>query len=730
MLRFRKKEFSAALLFLSVALTAAPLVLRSETSEPGAEASLALSNLAVPEDIGKAQERFTAGPATRTIIQIQDVHANATAQQNIAAILERLRAVFGIQKSALEGAWVATSLSNSHAIPTSREKQLLAGTLLDDDLISGPVYAAIMSPEPITLLGIEDETSYEKNRALFLAHLGKAAAIDGKLKAYGASLQESQRTTWGPELLAFGNAFGKFRESSDLGKFVPLLLETSDALGVISSDLTQVLLLKDIMALEKNFVKERLETEIQQVIKKYKNRPWTLEELIRGGKIPPEEIGFYPEIKKLTRLYQLRDKLSLRDLMSQIGTLTGRILEKLVKTPEESALWERTERFYLSKKILLLQATPDDMKAYDGEKSLLEAEVAKAGLAEPLALSIAFYEEVKKRDEIFFQKIMTDPALAGDIAVVTGGFHTDGLSQKFRAAGVSYITITPELGGTTMNEKLYNARMAEPYKDPVFAKKQRPGLDGVANQTLSELRNVIATVDKNFPPAYEILKQTKDVRKAAARFSENAVAVSMPERISHLSRERRIVPEHKVGTAVNVSELRVSEFMAKPRSEQMETVRNWMAQAPEGRGKAMLVSSVGILARMLSEERAVKLLGEAVSNGDIVALAQDVPVTETPEILSSMRGIDRFEATNIPMLLEGTSRFQRLAKKRPFAIMENGHPGGAYVVLPEKPVSLVLFRIITLNPSLYQAARDPAFLALLQDLVTEILSQTLPGKAA
>ena len=143
----------------------------------------------------------------------------------------------------------------------------------------------------------------------------------------------------------------------------------------------------------------------------------------------------------------------------------------------------------------------------------------------------------------------------------------------------------------------------------------------------------------------------------------------------------------------------------------------------------MLVSSVSILAKMLPEEKTVKLLNEALKNGDIISLAQDVPITVMPELLSSLRGIDRFETADIATMIEKTPRFQRLAKKHPFAIMENGYPGGAYVVLPEKPVSLALFRIITLNPSLYQAAKDPAFLALLEDLVTEILSKELPKKS-
>ncbi len=100
------------------------------------------------------------------------------------------------------------------------------------------------------------------------------------------------------------------------------------------------------------------------------------------------------------------------------------------------------------------------------------------------------------------------------------------------------------------------------------------------------------------------------------------------------------------------------------------------------------------------------------------------------EIFPICESILKALVENISDLLEKTPRFQRLAKKRPFAIMENDHPSVAFVVLPEKPVSLVLFRIITLNPSLYQAAKDPAFLALLQNLVAEILSKEVSGKAA
>ena len=728
------KKFFAIFLFLIITFATTPAPLKSETLAMDPGASLPLSALAIPEETGKVQERF-AGSNTRTIIQIQDVHAHAPAQQNIAAILERLRTVFGIEKAALEGAWSSTSLPKSHAIPTSREKQLLATTLLEDDWISGPIYAAIMSPEPITLVGIEDEPSYEKNRALFLAHLGKAKEIDEKLQVYEASLQTSQRSVWGPELLSFGSAFGKFRETSDLGKFLPLLLKASDTLGAVSLDLTQVLLLRNITALEKSFVKERLENEVEQVIKKYKNRPWTLEELIRGNKIPPEEVGLYPEIKKLTRLYSMRDQVSLRDLTDQIGILTGRVLEKLLKTPEERFLWGKTERFYLSKRILLLQATPEDMRAYAGAHSSIETELAGAGLSESLALSLEFYETVKHRDEIFFQKIMTDPALAGNIAVVTGGFHTDGLSQKFRDAGISYITISPELGGTAMNEKLYVTRMAEGggwrAKDskPKAPSSIRPPPS--ESQTLSELRNAPVRAELRFPVAKEVLDVTNDLRLAEKAFAEGTPArASASDQIAYLRSQRRLVPKNADGGVLARQEFFIPEFMSLSHGEQLAQVKTW-ARGP----KVMAVSTIDVLQKMLedpeTEKVAATFLVEIKLVRDMIVLVQkaDQASKINAELLDS-NYIERFVAKDIRTLWsQENGKFGRMRKRFPAVIIQDGFEAEGVAVLPARPVSWIVYRLFALNPELRPSAGNMDFLNYLAGLMTEIRSQELPKKS-
>lgn len=743
----QKKRLLHVFLPLLIMLAGGLGVLRSDTPGTTTDLSFDPSCFAIPEEIGRVQERFIA-PATdreisrpRTIIQIQDVHAHAVAQQNIAAILERLRTVFGVERAALEGAWTTSSLPKSHAVPTSREKQLLARTLLEDDRISGPVYAAIMSAESVTLIGIEDEALYEKNRRLFLAHLRTEKEITEKLRAYSASLEVAQKAFWGPDLLAFGTACVKFLDSSDLGKFFPVLLKAMEAQGVTASDLAQIILMRNIMALEKSFEKERLEQEVKQLMRDYKNTPWTLEELVRGGKIPEEKLGFYPEIKKLTGLYRLRDQISIQELSSQVQTLTGRVLGKLIRLPEENALWERTERFYFARRMLLLQASPADVMVCEMNRSFLNSELAGAGLSDAFNLSLDFYALVKERDEIFFDRIANDPALAGNIVVVTGGFHTDGLSERFRSAGISYITVTPDLGGEAMNEKLYNDRMMEdgwrlPAGQAGMKKSEKPGLapsalrhppSGVQDATLSELQNAIAWIDERFIAALDVLFQTNDVRNALKVFRGETVAGSKRDKARGLAARDRL-RENAGPDTLSAFHMSLNEFMNRlTPAEQRETVRSLMQRAEHPDPRPALIISVSALSRIAEmNPEAAALVERTLRSGDAIALLSDGTLSEKFLPAANSGKVEFFEVPKGGMAaLIQTSSLQALIKSHPPVIVMDGFTDMKIPVLEEKPESLVIYRIITLSPSLYQAARNPGFRNLLGRLADEILSEEL-----
>lgn len=455
-----------------------------KNTAPSPAETLDLSNLAISESIGKIETR-RVGKSTRWVVHIQDVHAHFAAQENIAAILDQLNATYGIKTVAVEGSWHSTSLPKSWAVPSSREKQMLARTLLEDHYLTGPGHAALFSLTPLSLIGIEDPKLYEENRKIYLEHISRREEISKKVDAVDQEIAGLKEKLFNPDLRAFDQALLEFRKGKKAEKFLPSLISKTEALGIDISSFDQIVLLKNTLAAEKSLNKEKLKAEGTRLVQAYKSKRLSFEELLRSGKVPAEKLQFYPELQKYTKLIQLQDQIAHRPLFSQLDEVTRRVKEKLIVKEEEKVLDQRSERFELAKKIILFQATPEDLKIFSsvnqapdnspsplplplegGEEKgegaslgALKIEIQKAGLGEALRLGLNFYEIAKKRDRVFFEKITRNPKLDQNIAVVAGGFHTEGLSQQLEEAGISYLVITPDLAEEIPNEAAYFERL-------------------------------------------------------------------------------------------------------------------------------------------------------------------------------------------------------------------------------------------------------------------------------
>lgn len=440
---------------------------------------LSVANLAIPESLGKVQDRFT-GTSTRWVVQIQDVHGHVTAQENIAAILDHLQAVYGIKTVAVEGAWRSTNLPESWALPNSRAKQQLARKLMEDGYFSGPVYAALFAPSPLLLAGIEDAPLYRENRRIYLDYLNQESEISTKAGAFESSLESEKAATFNPELLAFDKSLNKFRSGSGAEAFLPSLMMLAQSQSVEFSGLDQIALFAKILELSQRMNRDALQTEAAQMADHYKFERLSFEELLRSGKVPQEDLQSYPEVSKYMETMILQDRIDHQAFSEEIETLIQKVQAVLAGTDAEKAAVQKSERWMLVKKMVTLKSSPKDLARVEADREGVEFLASEAGLAEALTGAGTFYELAKKRDEIFFQKIISEADLSSDLALVTGGFHTEGLSEQLRVAGISYIVITPDLAGQDPDEMLYHKLLA-------FASVESK----TENQTLSSEQVVI-----------------------------------------------------------------------------------------------------------------------------------------------------------------------------------------------------------------------------------------------
>ncbi len=689
------------LLFLGTLLLLPQTFLSAETAE-----TLQIENLTVPKTLGKIEDRFQ-GTSTRWVIQIQDVHAHVTAQENIAAIVDHLNAVYGLQVLGLEGGWSTTRFSESWGLPSSREKQMLARGLLEDAQITGPAYAALFSQSPLQLIGIEDEALYQENRAQYLKHLASRGPALEKTETLEKRLLQEKAALYNAKLKKFDDALMKFQEGKKPEIFFPLLLSELSAADVTIQDLPQMLLFKDAFDKEQALDKTKLEAESKRLMETFKRKRLSFEELLKSGFIPEEQLARYPAASAYLELLRLQDKIAFRVFFAELEAAVSRLKDKLFSSDEERLLDARWNRFVIAKSLLSFEATPKVLAAFQAQESGIRQEAAEAGLVDELSLALDFYSLVSKRDAVFFEKLTQQPVLSeSNTVVVTGGFHTEGLSQHLRDAGISYLVITPELGETPPDQRLYYKRLTD---------------DIAGKQTLSETQNRFFTpaFDGAFVQGVLFLQKEKNIPAAIA-----LVAESFTGGASESS------PSSSADTVT------WETFQTWERSRQLEWVRGVLAHTRDNNIRLYLLASQSVLNDLIREPAGQKIwetVREERNNTVVVVLEN--PGDISSDLLGGKFKVERFQASSLEEASASPkfkSRFQPALAQNLFAVIlpENtAAPDKRMMALKKHPVSL-FYRLFLSNPDLRLLANQDGFLDLLKDLLEEIGGLDLLQKAA
>ncbi len=625
---------------------------------------MSLQDLAIPKSLGKITERYV-GKSDHWVIQIQDVHAHFTAHENIAAIVEHISQDYGIRNVALEGGWSESSFPKSRALPSSREKQMLARALLEEAHIGGPVYAALFAKEPLHIVGIENQELYLQNLAAYLEHIKSRRLFLSRLDGMEKNIVAEKTSVYNPDLLRFDRALNEFRDAEKAETFLPALVSQAVTLQIDITAYDQVVLFKQILGKESAIKKDKLQTEANRLMQDFKDARISFEEILRGGKITEEKLRYFPQSRQYLELMQLQEKMNHRQFFDQIEKVIQNVEQKLVKTESERDLVERSARFFTARSLVLLQATPDHLISYEKQSAAIQKDMERFGLQEALTLALEFYTFAKKRDGVFFENMTTDPKLQGDLLAVTGGFHTSGLSHLLRKAGISYMVITPELGKEVQDEALYFKRLHD--NVPVI-------------QALSQEKNRFAFLDANFPEGIRTMVDTNNISRGV----ETATRFQLTE-----GGEAPQLSDETLGSLSHES------FIALPDQERVETARNLFEQAKKTKNSIVIVIKSSVLAELLKDPVGRVLWYEVIapdsSNRVIVLQDSDEYLDATIDVAAR---IDFLSAkVKIEDILSRNLRAQTAV-----AVIDNAFfkakPSGHVVALPENPVSFLLARLL------------------------------------
>lgn len=462
-------------------------------------AKVALSSSAditIPDDLGYVIETHPASdPARPLIVHIQEAHVNPEARRHIAGILAHLVEQQGLRLILVEGGAGEVGLSPLRDLSSLEGRREVAERYLALGLLSGEEYLDLVSDQPLTLWGIEDEALYQRHVETFLALEPLREALVPVMASLRNIVDARQTQLYPADLKALETKVRAFEEERiGLAEYAEHLVQTAvrhaipesasphvarllrvqqleEALDPAVVHREQVALVK---ALSPRVAPEQLEglTVLATRMKDMKEQLALREQFYAGLARLAAEAGLsldpYPHLSRYLTYLQAHRRLTIPELMRDLDALTLRLRHTLAETPDCRRLVTVAEQLDLLEKLVALRLSPLEYERVKtsfspgmfSEWSEFVNREQAARLEAAVPVLRRFYEVAEARDEALAAR--TVEKLAGTqerlVAVITGGFHSPALTRRLTEQGFGVMVVTPNVSQPT-DERLYQAAL-------------------------------------------------------------------------------------------------------------------------------------------------------------------------------------------------------------------------------------------------------------------------------
>lgn len=454
--------------------------------------SAVLAEINIPAQYGTIKEAYSqegaAQAAGKTIICIQDAHCNYEAQKNSAMILEYLAREYKLKLIMVEGGSGDVNLSFLRGYADKKSRKEVAEKYLKDGKISGEEYLDIISDYPLELYGVEDETLYNAHLTSFEQTDSLKIEALKYLEGLSRTIESLKPFIYSEELKRLEQMQKRYEDKSvSLNEYCQFLKEAAVSKGLNPEIYPQVSTFAEVSRLEKEIDFPTAEAQRNSFIKALAGQidQAELKELIarseefKAKKIAPSDYYSYLEYKAKDRIDIARDYPQLKAYIDYINLSKGIKAEGLVKeiagledkiketyfTDEKQKELDNISRYVrILTRILNLELTPEEYAYFQANKEnfltaswteFLSRNCREYNLSgQPVASTLiddnlkeleAFYELGAEREKAFVRNAERKLDGSGEkIAVlITGGFHTPGVTAGLKEKGYSYMVVAP-----------------------------------------------------------------------------------------------------------------------------------------------------------------------------------------------------------------------------------------------------------------------------------------------
>jgi protein-L-isoaspartate(D-aspartate) O-methyltransferase len=446
-----------------------------------------VGSLKLPEELGTIQETYLptafSNSANRLVIYLQDAHANYDSATNIHKMIQLLQENYGVPLVFLEGGEGKLDSLFFQSFPDNKLKARVLEGYLKRGELSGSEVASILREDETEYYGIETQSLYHQNKQALLESIKKEKEILDLLSRLESELEERGAKYFSKMTKLFHAKQKKFRkEFLNLEAYVKFLkdlfhdtskkkgaaprpIQRPAAFSGLFPELNKILA---VTAAEKRLGSKDFDRAVIRWIQHFQAK--VLPQLSKekqmeiGGMIQKYRIGelspgllvkrmeellptpsLVPEILKRT-VYHVRTLSSIQGtkLFEELETLEDKLRTALPQTPEERVLLEDFYHLELLKRLAKLELTKREWQQL--QKTTTGGGLV-AGYLGFFQAERVFYELAAKRDDALFQNMMQimERKKAKVAVMVTGGFHTQGITRNLKESGIAFVLISPRI---------------------------------------------------------------------------------------------------------------------------------------------------------------------------------------------------------------------------------------------------------------------------------------------
>ncbi|MBI4397513.1 MAG: hypothetical protein HY586_00125 [Candidatus Omnitrophica bacterium] len=487
--------------------------------------SFSSASIQIPEELGLLTQTYQ-GRAPGFIIHIQDAHSNLEAQNNIRNILELLSRDQKNLFVALEGASQPLAPGAYHFFRQAALNLKVADYLASKGELSGAEMYALerispLSPgdrgrrgEGVRIEGVEDLALYNEDYEYFKKGLAAQDEVRSYFENLYAKLNQIKSRVYNPILLKFDRNVRAYQASRiELTAFVSILEKwAAKILGLelahpvsqrdwpylcrmlrlqmgeksheelsadikrlqgsiinkVSDDSIREKLLAGLNVFDKSVTPANQNSPASQLREATALSPRKYFEALYGASVKFKfDVENYPALRNFSKRLILQSEITSLGFFDEVDRLTNQIFNRLAKTKKEKKILSLSRDVRLTEKLLKLEAVSGEWEEI--KKSRVASRLLSAGLLttddQQLTTAVTFYTFAERRNAVLLENTLArmKQAKAGQGVLITGGFHTEGLTRMLRQKDISHVVIQPAIH-TEFNNQRYQEAAAGTWK--------------------------------------------------------------------------------------------------------------------------------------------------------------------------------------------------------------------------------------------------------------------------